>query len=62
MRSEMLRARERRAAFREHPGTEHSQHPCGVYRATTAKITAMLTPAAAHKYMVSLASFDAPAW
>jgi hypothetical protein len=33
----------------------------GVYRATTAKITAMLTAAAAHKYMVSLASFQSPA-
>ena len=34
---------------------------CGVYMATTAKITAMLTPAAAHKYMVSRASFQSPA-
>jgi hypothetical protein len=34
---------------------------CEVYRATTAKITAMLTPAAAHKYMVSLAPLHSPA-
>ncbi len=60
LRPEMLRAAGRRAAFREHPGTEHSQHSCGVYKATTATMTARLTPAAAHKYLVSLASFNGP--
>jgi hypothetical protein len=34
---------------------------CVVYRAKRTKITAMLTPTAAHKYIISLASFRSPA-